>query len=402
MCKLKILEIIFVIIMSNKIKGITTPPSREELSNRLNKVRNKMVEENLDCYVSFDPVNIYYLTNFAFYIHERPFILVIPKENIPKMLIPSLERGHFEQRARCPIEIAVYYEFPAKKGENWFDHYQKLISNDSIVGIESAMPMGIANKTPGKKSVIDIIEEVRIIKSKYEISRSVHACKVVNKGHKAILKNCRPKVLEFALYKVATNAMTNKVVQDIPNANFRVTDSIAAVWPPSISHDPHLIPHIFAEMEMGGPHVSIISAQVDGYGVEVERSFFVGEVPDKAVKPFNTMMKARSLAYELLKPGKIMSEIDRDVKNFIKKSGYSDNILHRTGHGLGITGHEAPYIAEGYDRALEPGMLISVEPGIYIPGIGGFRHSDTVLITEDGYQKLTRAPENLEELTIEI
>ena len=114
------------------------------------------------------------------------------------------------------------------------------------------------------------------------------------------------------------------------------------------------------------------------------------------------MIKARSLAYELWKPGKIMSEIDRDVQMFIKESGYSDNILHRTGHGLGITGHEAPYIAEGYDRALEPGMLVSVEPAIYIPGIGGFRHSDTVLITEDGYQKLTKAPETLDELTIDV
>ncbi|MFX1346949.1 MAG: M24 family metallopeptidase [Promethearchaeota archaeon] len=388
--------------MINKKKPIVDPPSKEELSNRLKKVRVLMKQNNLDFYVSFDPVNIYYLTNFAFYVHERPFILVIPKEGIPKMLIPTLERGHFEQRARCPIEVAVYYEFPAKSGENWFDHYQKLISNDSKVGIESVMPMGIANKTPGKKSVIDIIEEVRIIKTDYEIGRNIHACKVVNKGHKVILKKCRPKVLEFALYNEATRAMTNKVVQDIPNANFRVTDSTAAVWPPSISHDPHLIPHIFAEMEMGGPHVSIVSAQVDGYGVEIERSFFLGSVPEKAVKPFNTMIKARSLAYELLKPGKIMSEIDREVQKFIKESGYSGNILHRTGHGLGITGHEAPYIAEGYDRALEPGMLVSIEPGIYIPGNGGFRHSDTVLITEDGYQKLTKAPEELEDLTIDI
>ncbi|MHA1670760.1 MAG: M24 family metallopeptidase [Promethearchaeota archaeon] len=388
--------------MSNKIKPITEPPSKEELSNRLQKVRVLMQQNDLDYYVSFDPVNIYYLTNFAFYIHERPFILVIPKEGLPKMLIPSLERGHFEQRARCPIDVAVYYEFPAKKGENWFDHYQKLILNDSNVGIESAMPIGIVNKTPGKKSVIDIIEEVRIIKTDYEIGRTVHACKVVNKGHKVILKNCSPKVLEFALYKEGTNAMTNKIIQDIPNANFRVTDSTAAVWPPSISHDPHLIPHIFAEMEMGGPHVSIVSAQVDGYGVEIERSFFLGNVPEKAIKPFNTMLKARELAYSLLKPGKIMSEIDIEVQKYIKKSGYGDYILHRTGHGLGITGHEAPYIAEGYDRILELGMLVSVEPGIYIPGKGGFRHSDTVLITEDGYQKLTRAPENLDEVTIDI
>ncbi|MCP4749418.1 MAG: M24 family metallopeptidase, partial [Proteobacteria bacterium] len=85
-----------------------------------------------------------------------------------------------------------------------------------------------------------------------------------------------------------------------------------------------------------------------------------------------------------------------------EKAGYGDRILHRTGHGFGITGHEGPYLAVGYDQELEPGMLVSVEPGIYIPGLGGFRHSDTVLITDDGYVKLTDSPDSLEELTIAL
>ncbi len=155
-------------------------------------------------------------------------------------------------------------------------------------------------------------------------------------------------------------------------------------------------------MEEGGPPVSMIQAQVDGYGVEIERTFFLGNIPEKAKKPFEVMFNARSLAYDLLKPGVVMSEIDKKVRKFINEQGYGDFLLHRTGHGLGITGHEAPFIAEGYDHELEPNMLISIEPGIYIPNIGGFRHSDTVLITEDGYMKLTKAPEELEDLIILI
>ncbi len=196
--------------------------------------------------------------------------------------------------------------------------------------------------------------------------------------------------------------MTSKIVQDIPNANFRVSETRGAVWPPSISHDPHLVPKIFEPMEEGGPHVSIVYAQVDGYGVEIERSFFLGFVPEKAKIPFQVMFEARALAYDMLKPGTIMSDVDKAVKNFIIEKGYGDYIIHRTGHGLGITGHEAPFLAEGYDRPLEKNMVISVEPGIYIPGLGGFRHSDTVLITDTGYQILTKAPETLEELTIPI
>jgi Xaa-Pro dipeptidase len=388
--------------MNLKIKAITDPPSREELSNRLEKVRSLMRRQDLDYYIAFNPVNIYYLTNFAFYVHERPFILIIEKEGIPKMLIPRLEKGHFESRALCDIEFVIYYEFPARNGENWYDYYQNQIRSDAKVGVESEIPIGIANKTPGDLVVSDIIDEVRIIKTEYEIGRIYHACRVVNKGHKVLLKKCRPKTLEFALYKDVTDAMTSKIVQDIPNANFRATDTTGAVWPPSISHDPHLIPHIFAPMEEGGPHVSIVSAQVDGYGVEIERSFFLGHVPEKAIKPFDVMLEARAIAYSMLKPGIIMSEVDKEVRKFLIEMGYGDYIIHRTGHGLGITGHEAPFLAEGYDRPLEKNMVISVEPGIYIPGLGGFRHSDTVLITEGGYQKLTKAPETLEELKIPI
>jgi Xaa-Pro dipeptidase len=383
-----------------KIKSIKTPPSKKELENRLEKVRDLMIKQDLDYYISFDPVNIYYLTNFANNVHERPFILIIEKESTPNMLVPLLERSHVESRSLCELEFIEYYEFPAPRGENWYDRYQKLISTNRKVGIESAMPTGIAEKTPGKKIITDIIDEVRIIKTNYEIGRSVHACKVINKGHKELLKICRPGVPEFAIYQKITGLMTSKIIQDIPNANFIVCKTTAAVWPPSFSHDPHIIPKIFAPMEKGGPHVSIVYAQVDGYGVEIERTFFLEEIPERAHKIFDVMIKARELAYSLLKPGIIMGEIDKKVRKYISREGYGNYIIHRTGHGLGITGHEAPFLAEGYERKLEENMLISVEPGIYIPGLGGFRHSDTVLITVEGYEKLSKAPETLEQLTI--
>ena len=114
------------------------------------------------------------------------------------------------------------------------------------------------------------------------------------------------------------------------------------------------------------------------------------------------MMEARALAYEQAKPGANFSEIDVAVRKVLKNRGYADKLLHRTGHGLGITGYEGPYVAVGYDRKIEPGMIISIEPGIYIRELGGFRYSDTVLITDDGNVSLTKAPETLEDLIIEV
>jgi Xaa-Pro dipeptidase len=381
---------------------ISDAPSKEELASRLAKVQGLMEEESLDTYVSFDPVNIYYLTHFANNVHERPFLLVIPKRGTPTMVAPLLETSHVKARALCDLDYATYYEFPAPEGENWHDVYGALIDPGARVGVEPAMPVGICRRTPGETVVTDVIDEVRIVKSRYEIGRNVHACQVVELGHEKLLETCRPGVIEGVIYSAASQAMMARILGDIPHANIVVTRAVGAVWPPSLSHDPHLVPTFGTAMEEGGPHVSIVFAQVDGYGVELERTFFLGAVPESAKAPFEAMFEARARAYELARPGANLSEIDTAVRQVIARRGYGDRILHRTGHGFGITGHEAPYVAEGYDRELESGMLISIEPGIYMPGQGGFRHSDTVLVTDDGCVSLTRAPEKLEELTIPL
>lgn len=384
------------------MKSIKSAPTEDELAKRLNKVRKLMEKGDLDYFVCFDPMNIYYLTNFAFYVHERPFLLIIEKTGKLKMVAPLLEKAHILERAIPDLELKEYSEFPASEGKNWFDIYQEIFKENAKIGIESAMPMQIYQKTPYNKKISHILEEARLIKSEYEIGRLIHASKVVSKGHRKLLKMCKPGMAEFGIFQEVTSTMTSRIIRDIPNANFKATETTAAVWPPNISHEPHLVPDIFAKMEEGGPHVSIVQARVDGYGVEVERTFFLETVPDKAKTPFEIMLKAREIAYNSLKPEIMMDEIDKKVKKFLNNKGYGEYILHRTGHGFGVTGHEAPYIAEGYQRPLQPNMVISIEPGIYIPGIGGFRHSDTVLITQEGYEKLTRAPETLEDLTLEI
>ncbi|MFX0057747.1 MAG: M24 family metallopeptidase [Candidatus Hodarchaeota archaeon] len=388
--------------MKDILNAVKSPPSKEELSQRLEKVRIQMNNYNLDYYISFDPINVYYLTNFANKVHERPFILVIPKDGVPKMVVPTLEEEHVRERLGIELECINYYEFPAPHGKNWYDVYRNLINKNAVVGVESAMPLKIAEKTPGKHKIIDIIDEIRLVKSDYEIGRSIHSCQIANLGATKLFEICRPKVPEITIYKEISAFMMAKIITDIPNFNVIVSSTAAAVWPPSISHNPHIIPKMFTLMEDGGPHVFVVIVQADGYGVEIERTFFLETVPKKAEIPFEIMLKARELAYSLIKPGVYASEIDKKVRTFIKDKGFGDYIIHRTGHGLGITGHEAPYIAEGYEHELIPGMLISIEPGIYIPGLGGFRHSDTVLVTDEGYVKLTQFPDQLDDLIIPI
>lgn len=388
--------------MKDLPQAITSPPDSGELMRRVEGVRALMSKEGLKHYVSYDPINIYYLTNFANYVHERPFILVIPLEGKPKMVCPLLETTHVETRARLDLEYVTYYEFPAVEGQNWHDAYQPLFDRQARVGVESGMPLFIAKQTPGEQVVTDIIDEVRLVKTEYEIGRTVHACQLINEGHKKLLEIARPGTLELMIFSEVQRFLMERILEDIPDFNFYVTKMGAAVLPPSQSHDPHFVPTPFLPMEEGGPHVSGVGGQVDGYGVEIERTFFLGHVPDGAKEPFAVSMESREVAYDMAKPGAVLSEIDDAVRKVIQGAGYGDNILHRTGHGLGITGHEAPYVALGDDRELVPGMLISIEPGIYIKGVGGFRHSDTVLITDSDNVKLTEAPETLEELVIPL
>ena len=115
------------------------------------------------------------------------------------------------------------------------------------------------------------------------------------------------------------------------------------------------------------------------------------------------MTEARRLVFDMIKPGLPCSDLDVAVNDFLSKKGYVSEAqrLHRTGHGIGLGTHEAPWLAEGSKDRLSENMVISVEPGIYLKGLGGIRHSDTVLVTKSGYELLTSFPTKLDSLVIQ-
>ncbi len=169
---------------------------------------------------------------------------------------------------------------------------------------------------------------------------------------------------------------------------------------PRVSHDPHNFTDLNMAMLPEGPHVTVFNSVLNGYGAEVERTFFLGSVPEDAKTPFETMMEARRLTFELTRAGNVLGDVDRAVNKLLADRGYDGARRHRAGHGMGVTAHEAPFIADGDETVIRPGMVFSIEPGIYLPGLGGFRHSDTVVVTDDGLERLTSSPELLEDLIL--
>jgi len=112
------------------------------------------------------------------------------------------------------------------------------------------------------------------------------------------------------------------------------------------------------------------------------------------------MKKAREIAFSMVRPGVPCAYIDMATRDYFESEGLTKYILHRTGHGFGLGNHEAPWLSAGSKEILEKNMVVSIEPALYLPRTGGFRHSDTVLVTKDSYECLTHYPTSLEELTL--
>ena len=144
-----------------------------------------------------------------------------------------------------------------------------------------------------------------------------------------------------------------------------------------------------------------IGALVDGYCSDLTRTFFLGKISPLGRTVYDTVARAQQLAIEAVKPGVKTAQIDRIARDEIERAGYGRRFIHSTGHGVGVEIHEAPWVGPASTETLEPGMIITVEPGIYLQGWGGVRIEDTLLVTEDRLRNFNEI-ENLHDRTVDF
>ena len=137
---------------------------------------------------------------------------------------------------------------------------------------------------------------------------------------------------------------------------------------------------------------------INGYYAELERTFFVGRPKEEARRAFEAMLEAQLSVLEKVRPGITAAQLDKAGRDVLRKYGYEEYAIHRIGHGQGLGRHEEPYLIFNSDLELQKDMVFTIEPGIYIEGVGGFRHSDTVIVTENGYENVTDFPKTFREL----
>jgi D-alanyl-D-alanine dipeptidase len=137
----------------------------------------------------------------------------------------------------------------------------------------------------------------------------------------------------------------------------------------------------------------------DGYGSDTTRTVHVGTPTEEETTVFEIVRRAQQAGFEAVRPGATCQDVDRATRKVIADAGYGEYFIHRTGHGIGLTTHEPPYIIEGEATPLQPGMCFSIEPGIYLPGRFGVRIEDIVTVTEDGGQRLNNTDREIRIVT---
>ena len=154
------------------------------------------------------------------------------------------------------------------------------------------------------------------------------------------------------------------------------------------------------EFKAGDVLVSETSAPIWGYHAELERAMVIGRPSDEVRRLFDHAVAAQSVAFAALRPGVTCADVDHAVMRYLEQHDLLPYWRQHTGHAIGLRNHEAPFLDLGDHTKVEPGMVFTIEPGIYASDVGGFRHSDTVVVTPDGIDVLTEYPRDLESLTL--
>jgi Xaa-Pro aminopeptidase len=240
-----------------------------------------------------------------------------------------------------------------------------------------------------------------MIKSKNEIELIKASAKWGDRVHELLQKYTVPGVSEIQVSMRASMEATREMIEILGDKYVAMGGrGVSAGYRGQIG--PHsALPHsqtINAIFKPGDTLVTGAGGDLGGYHSELERTMFVGKPSDEQIKYFDLMYEAQQIAFDNIKPGEPYGVVDEAVRSFFDKNDLWEYWRHHQGHNIGLEGHEAPFFDIGDDSIMKPGMVVSVEPGIYVPGLGGFRHSDTGVITNDGFEIITHYPRELKDL----
>jgi len=231
-----------------------------------------------------------------------------------------------------------------------------------------------------------LIEKIRLIKTEQEINIIKVACEIVDKAFSHILEFIKPgktelevsNELEFFMRSLGATSSSFDTI---------VASGVRSALPHGVATNKVIEKGDFVTLDFG--------ALYNGYVSDTTRTIAVGQPSEKLIEMYNTVLESQLLALEKVGPGMTGIEADSIARNYLASKGYGEAFGHSTGHGIGLEVHEGPALSSRSNAVLEPNMVVTIEPGIYLPGIGGVRIEDDILITETGNEKLTHSTKEL-------
>ena len=383
----------------------------DELADRRSALAARLDERGLAGAVLFDPNYIAYYTGFSFIPTERPIAFALATDGRGGMLVPRLEVEHAQANAAVS-EVVHYDEYPGERHP-----MQALHGLVDTLGMRRALgadhdgyPWVFGYRGPSLGDVTpvaDLVEDQMAIKSDAELALLRESSKWGNLAHTLLQRYTRPGVSETEAETRASTEATYAMLDAIGpiyRSQSAWFTGAAAGYRGQIGRNA-AIPHALANnivFRAGDVLVTGATAPVWGYHSELERTMVIGPPTDDQKRLFEHMLALQDLAIEAVRPGEPCAEVDRRVRAYYDEHGLWDNWRHHVGHAIGLRYHEGPFLDRGDETEIRPGMVFTVEPGLYAPALGGFRHSDTIAVTDDGVEWLTYYPRDLESLTLPV
>jgi len=358
-------------------------------SDRLTRARLALKRGRLDALVVTHLPNITYLCGFA----GSAGVLIIGPGPAQRNAVFFTD-GRYTQQAHEQVKAARIKILPGKSALVAASEWLAQQASWRRIGVDAAH-LTIAERNifakplRGKTRLVEapaIVEQMRMIKDPREVAKIRAACRLGTALFDRLLEVVRPGVpetevageLEFAARRLGAQQMAFSTI---------VASGPRSALPHGRASQSALPSKGFVVCDFG-----VILA---GYCSDMTRTLHLGNPPRQARRAYEAVREAQQAALDAVKPGATAGEVDRAARKLLQKIKLARFFTHSTGHGVGLEIHEAPRIAAGQEEALRPGMVITIEPGIYLPGKWGIRIEDTVVVTDSGYEILTPCPKDL-------
>ncbi|MFC4768409.1 M24 family metallopeptidase [Effusibacillus consociatus] len=364
---------------------------------RISKLLAWMEETDIDVSVVTSPANVRYLSGFYSNPHERFMGVIIPRKGTPFLIVPALDREKAEAEGTLPVHT----------------HSDTDNAVDILVGVLDSDAAAISQVAIEKSQMsVARLEELqsRFSNAKYaNVEDRLTAMRMRKDGEELSLMRQAAQLADeavaFAVTQMVPGKMEYELVQAIESFVKRQGADRMAFETMVLAGEKSALPHGepgTREIRKGDFVLVDLGIVWKGYCSDITRTFAVGDISEKQREIYEAVRRANAAAIQAVKPGVGAGVIDRAARDVIEDAGFGEFFIHRVGHGLGIDIHEPPSMHGNNEQPLVPGMMFTIEPGVYIPGMGGVRIEDDVLVTETGVEVLTSYPKELRILPVHV